>query len=191
MPAPTLRRWVQNGDVTAFRLSEGGHRRVPYDEVVRLSKKLDRESPPLLEPIRGSDTYRVEDAAEYLGVSARFLRDQGLSLSQGGTVTGADILGWEALLYTADWIEPEGWKGEIGMPRYGMHHHAMGRGPDSFGMHDGPGFGPWEVDWDDRRPHSVLWLRSMKRHLEARKADIEDRLEWVEDQLNKAQTAEE
>lgn len=185
VPAPTLRRWIDNGTVHAFRLSDGGHRRLPYDEVARLARELGHAELPKVSAIWPHHSYRLDEAAEYLGVSTRFLWNQRLSLSQGGTVTGSDVLAWEALLYaeeTEEFAEPESMalKGEVDMSGYGMHRH----GPRSEGF----GFGPGRMDWDDdHRPHSALWLRSMKRHLEARKADIEDRLEWVEEQLRKAE----
>jgi excisionase family DNA binding protein len=187
VPAPTLRRWIENGSVHAYRLADGGHRRLPYDEVARLARELRRGELPKAGEIQPSHTYRLDEAAEYLGVSARFLWNQRLSLSQGGTVTGSDVLAWEALLYsdeTEEMAEEDGFglKGDGEMSGYGMHRH--GPGPRSEGF----GWGPRHMEWDDEhRPHSALWLRSMKRHLEARKADIEDRLDWVEEQLRKAE----
>ncbi|PSR22796.1 MAG: excisionase [Sulfobacillus acidophilus] len=188
VPAPTLRRWIENGSVHAYRLADGGHRRVPYEEVARLAKELGQGQLAAASEIRPDHTYRLEEAAEYLGVSSRFLWNQRLSLSQGGQVTGSDVLAWEALLYsdeTEDIGETDsfGLEGDGEMSGYGMHRH--GPGPRGGGF----GWGPRHMDWDeeDHRAHSALWLRSMKRHLEARKADIEDRLNWVEEQLRKSE----
>ncbi|MCY0880000.1 MAG: excisionase family DNA-binding protein [Firmicutes bacterium] len=190
---PTLRRWLVTGEVQSLRLSGGSHRRIPYDEVARLAKVVG-QAIPALEPLKPDGRYRLEEAATYLGVSVRFLRNQELSLTQGGEVTGSDILGWEAVLYRSEeettkisladeWAREDE---EDTMSHYGMHRR--GHGPmGGRGFYGGPGWGPWDHEDDSDRPHSVLWLRSMKRHLEARKADIEDRLAWVEEQLKRAE----
>jgi excisionase family DNA binding protein len=184
VPPPVVRRWIHTGQLTAIRLGGSqGHRRILYDDIVRLANALGKPAPDPFQPVDPEATYPLEEAAAYLGVSPRFLWNQGLSLRQGGTVTGSDILGWETVLYGDQPME----EGEAP-----MMHHKMGRGPrhgnwGANALYDGPGFGPWGADWDEMRPHSILWLRSMKRHLEARKADIEDRLAWVEAQLAKAE----
>jgi excisionase family DNA binding protein len=183
----TLRRWLVTGEVQSVRLGQGSHRRIPYDEVQRLANTVGK-SIPALEPLQADARYRLDDAAIYLGVSMRFLRNQELSLTQGGEVTGSDILGWESVLYrpgdSSEAASDDDWgMGEEDiMSHYGMHRH--GRGPMG-----GRGFygGPWDSYDEVERPHSVLWLRSMKRHLEARKADIEDRLAWVEEQLQRTE----
>ncbi|MCY0885495.1 MAG: hypothetical protein OWV35_06365, partial [Firmicutes bacterium] len=154
--------------------------------------------------------YRVEEAAAYLGVSPRFLWNAGFLSSQRGFLTGADILALETSLYapagegtawlpaTAGAETPEG--GEERMHHHGMHGEMRGGvgrsfmggpmagGPMAARAWAGRGGPCWE-DWDENEPHSVLWLRSLKRHLEARKADIEDRLAWVEEALRKAESA--
>lgn len=196
----TLRRWVEEGRVLAVRLAgPGGHRRIPYMELALLAEQRGETWPPL-EPLVPDASYRVADAARYLGVSARFLWNTGLLESQGGKLTGADLLALENAIYAADnGMAPlrqatqdtrtEG-KGSRMMMRHGMG--PMGRvptgrmGPWWMGAF-GPGAGPhaWWSDWEEEVPHSALWLRSMKRHLEAMRADIEDRLRWVEEQLRR------
>lgn len=178
---PTLRRWIERGELQVRRLpGRSGHRRIPYEEVARIAETI-QQNLPQCPPVSRDTSYSLADAAHYLGVSPRFLWNLGLSLRQGGMVTGADILGWENILYPAP-SEIEGDLSDMSM------HHKMGRGPMG-AMHDGEGrhFGPWDTDWDETRPHSVLWLRSMKRHIEARMADLKDRLEWVENELAKAE----
>ena len=189
----TLRRWIQDGMVGAVRLGGTGHRRIRYDELARMAQERAETPWPSLIPLDPARRYNVAEAARYLGVSARFLWNSKLLLTQGGEVTGGDILGWEPILYpdpaNRKNAEQNWQEGEDMMGRYGMHHHGPGpMGMSSFGPEEGAGrFGPWDAEWDDSRPHSVLWLRSMKRHLETRKADIDDRLEWVETQLKKAE----
>ena len=186
MPAPTVRLWVKEGRIKAFRL-QSGHRRIGHDELDRLCRALGRPNLPMLATLDATQSYRLEEASEYLGISARYLRNSGLSLSQGGTVTGGDIASWETMLYRTDETPEHDQEGDEEMPHFGPHHRNFEGGPEGFFMHRGPWFGPFANGWDDDRPHSVLWLRSMKRHLEAQKADIEDRLQWVEEELKKAE----
>lgn len=205
---PTLRRWVDEGRIRAVRLGgTGGHRRIPYQEVARLAAERGEPQWPPLEAPDPAARYRVGEAAFYLGVSPRFLWNAGFLASQGGLLTGADILALESSLYDpgaqATPVGPEPWPAEddteggedIMHGHHGMHggmRGGMGRGsmggPMAASAWGGRG-GPCWQDWDAEDSHSVLWLRSMKRHLEARKADIEDRLAWVEEALKKAEQA--
>ena len=188
---PTIRWYSLQGRLPAYRVGQGhgpGHRRFRYDDVARLADELGRPlpgDPPKTWP-EGARIGR-EEAARYLGLSTRFLKDAGY-LPDAATLSTAELEALEAQIYPGP-AEPGQGPGQEDTMR-GMHGmHGMGRMGGTGGM--GQGRGPRGTGWQtDAAPldrldaMDELALRSLKRHLEAAKADIEDQLAEVERRLS-------
>ncbi|PSR27068.1 MAG: hypothetical protein C7B47_09160 [Sulfobacillus thermosulfidooxidans] len=188
--SPATVRWYANQyHLPSYRIGQGQihHRRFKYDDVQRLALKLGKALPP--EPQWDSTLpFSLQDAALYLGLSVKFLMTGGY-VKAGEQITRERLEHLEAAIYHLDTDHPDqngdGALGNIAkeeeipmmMNKMGCQHRgnhgmhamggAMGRRP---GMMSNPFYDP----------EDLLSLKSMKRHLEAQKADIEDRIAEIE-----------
>jgi len=191
--SPSLVRLLTDQGVLATaRVGRGaGHRRILFPSLREYAESRGRPLPERPEP-DPDGSYTVEEAALYLGLSSRFLVDTYL-FTGALTLTGREIRELEASIYG----EPEEVEEMYGA---GYHRHAgfgpghglgvgAGHGPGFGAGHGrgyGRGFGPfgWDPEWE-ARPLSALSLRALKRHLEAARDNIDERLRWVEDELRR------
>lgn len=170
--APVTVRWyAAQGKLPVYRVGRGiGHRRFRYADVEHLALTLDR----VIEsewPWDRSIPVTRQMAAQYLGLSSRYLSEEG-HWPSGETRSFAELEALEVVIYKEPQREGRapGKKEEDMWDTQGMgmhHRHGHGRGGC-------PGRG-W-MRSETLEEADSLTLRSMKRHLEAAKADIEDRL---------------
>lgn len=185
----TVRSYCARGYLNAYRIGRGSvaHRRLPYQQVEALANALRRSLPPT-EWLEG-DLLDQDEVATFLGLSVRYLRDEGL-LQPGQRLTFEQLKSLESTIYGRAGRESEA------STMQGMQHQGMGMGRmagaqgSCCGM--GPGCGPkWMAtsaiaEWENA---DTLTLRSWKRHLEALKADIQDRLSKLEHLLARSKSS--
>lgn len=180
--APATVRWYAlQGRLPAYRVGQGpgpGHRRFRFDDVAALARELGAEAPNGPAAPRPGSTVDRQQAAAYLGLSDRFLKEAGL-WPQGDTLTAEELTALERRIYPA----------------------PANLGPEEENMHGRHGPRWYDPRWSDPRWHGgcrggwleeledvdALALRSIKRHLEARKADLEDRLAEVDKRLRRVE----
>lgn len=192
---PTVRWYALQGRLPAYRVGRGsgpGHRRFRYADVAQLGAELGKDLPPWEAPAWPADEpIRRHDAARFLGVSSRFLVDAGYWPGTDA-VSAGELDALERQLYPAPSnVGPEEGRMDAMHGMHGMHgmqgrhggygpEAGMGRG----GRGPGAGYGQGFMSRLDEL--DALALRSLKRHLEAEKADLEDRLAEVEHRLSRA-----
>lgn len=202
----TIRWYVYQGWLPAYRVGRGRltHRRFCYPDLVQVAARTGRFIPA--EPAWPHDLpITVGMAARYLGLSDRYLLQAGW-LRPGAVLRWEDLQELERRIYRPEVdtstpppiagppvADPTGKESET----MGMGH-AMGRmgAFDEEGMvggrhchgrmgpgHGGPRWGRrggWPETDLPGEGASLLALRRAKRHLEARKADLEDQLAELE-----------
>ena len=184
----TIRWYSRQGWLPSYRVGRGrvSHRRFKYPDIQALAQQTGRFIPEEPQWDESQDI-SVEMAAQYLGLSSRYL-------TASNWLEVGSLLNWHELkdLETRIYPKPEDTQahsqeeGEIPMLEDregysgGCGHHGH-FGPGSRGPR---GRGPRGPKWEYRdipgHDASLLALRRAKRHLEARKADIEDQLQEVE-----------
>ena len=185
--SPATMRWYSlQGWLPTYRVGRGrvSHRRFRYSDLQAVARRTGRF---LAEEPRWDPTVQVtlEMAAQYLGLSARYLAESGWAVS-GTVMTWGDLVALERQIYSAAEVssasDPTVHKdGEI--PMMQMMMERCGCGPQTHGRHHGgPRFGWPEAD----RPQedaSIIALRRAKRHLETQKADLEDQIVEIEERI--------
>lgn len=185
-----IRMLAASGKLPTLRVGTGGHRRIPAAAVAAM-QNLEGSAMELMTPV-ADNIYTVEEAAHYLGVTARFLWNSGWLASQRGKLTGAEIQTLEQGLYGPE-PDPIGDSAGDREQEGGAHHMNRGMGGPFGGgwemMWDILGNAPWRNFWnpdeDGSHRYSELGLRSMKRHLEAARDNLDDRIQWIDEQLKK------
>jgi excisionase family DNA binding protein len=193
----TIRWYAWRGWLPTWRVGRGrlSHRRIRYPDLVRLAEQTGRFIPeePKWDP---TVPISLEMAAQYLGLSARFLVDGGF-LRPGAVLTWDELKALERRIF-----QPEENPGvlppsDTAVPlrkeeSMMMHDCAMGphggMGPGrGMGMgFGGPrGRGVRRHGWPNPPPEppegaSLLALRRAKRHLEAQRADLDDQIAELE-----------
>ena len=193
---PTIRWYCGQGMLPAYWIGRGqtGHRRFLYADVARLGKRLGRIVPA--ERAWDPDArLTLREAAEYLGLSDKFLVGAGFAASGAG-MSWAELKDLERAVYGdgagVDSGEretgEEGGESEVEHEEANMRerhgdrrpgHHAR-RGPGAWWMQGASACEPWQAParWrtEEVDPADLLALKSAKRHLEARRADLEDQI---------------
>ncbi|MCL5971200.1 MAG: helix-turn-helix domain-containing protein [Firmicutes bacterium] len=190
----TVRWYSQQGWLPTYRVGRGrvSHRRFKYGDVTAVARRTGRFIPDEPRWDQASDI-SLEMAAQYLGLSSRYLVDSGW-LEPGVRMKWSDLSNLECRIYP----EPDGaWNdknGERGLPMLGnaeeQHCGCGGHGGHGSqgGMRGrmqgrrGPG---WEQSEVPSQEASLLALRRAKRHLEAKKADLEDQIQDLEQRIAK------
>lgn len=198
---PTVRWYSAQGWLPSYRIGRGqvAHRRFLYKDVENLAVQLGRSIPE--EPIWDESVpVTREMAAQYLALSPRYLTEAGL-VNPGQQFTWEQLQDLARQVYqqteagrTAEvdsraTMTPTGHKEESTMPGMGAGMHMHGSSRRGFVGGSGPwarqgfngegwngeGWGFFSLDTTD-----LLALKAAKRHLEAHKADIEDRIAQID-----------
>ncbi len=186
--SPVTMRWYSlQGWLPTYRVGRGrvSHRRFRYSDVQAMARRTGRFLPnePRWDP---TVPITLEMAAQYLGLSARYLIETGWAIS-GTVMTWDDLVTLEGQIYAT--AEESTVTGKImhedgGMPKMQMMMERCGCGPHAHGGHHG---GPRSTGWPETdRPQedaSLIALRRAKRHLEASKADLEDQITEIEERI--------
>ncbi|HBQ95902.1 MAG TPA: hypothetical protein DD856_13500 [Sulfobacillus sp.] len=184
----TIRWYSQQGWLPSYRVGRGRvhHRRFKYADVQALAQRTGRFIPeePEWDKSRNVST---EMAAQYLGLSSRYL------LEAGWLKTGEN-LSWQELKDVENRIYPDPENSLANGHEEGgltMLDNREGH-PGGCGWHGvfgsrgrGPGRPKWESADIPGHEASLLALRRAKRHLEARKADLEDQIQELEKRIAK------
>ncbi len=192
--SPATIRWYSlQGWLPAYRVGHGpgGHRRFLYADLQALARRTGRFIPDEPEWDQGQ-SLTVDHVAQYLGLSVRYLLDNGW-VSSGTEWNWEGLRTLERQIYSEPErpiaVEKEGESSMMmesergcGCHGEGMHRQHEEGGWRSGPMHGGPG----------RQGHhgmagrlageeaSLMMLRRARRHLEVQKADLEDQIEDLE-----------
>ncbi len=198
---PTIRWYSAQGWLPSYRIGRGqvAHRRFLYKDVENLAVQLGRPIPE--EPVWDENVpVTREMAAQYLALSPRYLTEAGL-VNPGQQFTWEQLQDLACQVYqqaeagratesgTQGTTAPADHKEESTMAGMaaGMHMHGPGRrgfvgGPGPWGRQGWGGEGWSGEGWGFSTPDptDLLALKAAKRHLEAHKADIEDRIAQID-----------
>lgn len=189
---PTIRWYCSQGLLPTYWIGRGqmGHRRFLYSDVSDLAQQLGRTVVPEREWAT-SEEWGLKIISEYLGLSGKFLVDAGF-------IESTAKLTWDAVKRLEQ--EIYGQDGEIadGETHGGRHHTHEGRFPHQHRIAElGQGqhprgnpivldpFGPplrWNLHNVDRM--DIIMLNSVKRHLEAHKMDLEEKISEINHRIS-------
>lgn len=183
----TIRWYTLQGWLPAYRIGRGRveHRRFRYEDIRRVGFRTGKFLPEEPEWDR-TVPISLDMASRYLALSPRYLVESGWA-SPGSFFTWDELTALERRVYpeTGEIAPDAPPPGEEGKPDM-MHpmsedgHHRRGphrMRPPMGWFAGGPG------GWPAAEPPenaSLLALRRMKRHLETRKADLEDEIAELE-----------
>lgn len=183
----TIRWYSLQGWLPTYRVGRGrvSHRRFRYTDVQAVARRTGRF---LADEPRWDPTVPItlEMAAQYLGLSARYLVEAGWWLS-GAVMPWEQLTALEQQIYPA--AEGPGAPDPIAQKDGGipMMQMMMDRRCGCGKHAEGGGRGTTSPGWPaaDRPPDdaNLMALRRAKRHLEARRADLEDEIAELEQRI--------
>lgn len=185
--SPATMRWYSlQGWLPTYRVGRGrvSHRRFRYSDLQAVARRTGRF---LAEEPRWDPTVPVtlEMAAQYLGLSARYLVETGWAVP-GAVMTWEDLVALERQIYSTAEVSsasgPTVYKdGEIPMMQMMMERCSCG--PQTHGRHHGGPRSGWPEADRPQEDASIIALRRAKRHLETQKADLEDQIAEIEERI--------
>ena len=190
----TIRWYSQQGWLPTYRVGRGrvSHRRFKYGDIMALARRTGRFVPEEPQWDQTSDI-SLEMAAQYLGLSSRYLVDSGW-LEPSVRMKWSDLASLESRIYPEPDRTLNDETEERGLPMLGNAAEQQcgcgGRGGHGShggmgGRMHGRGGSGWEQSEMPSQEASLLALRRAKRHLEAKKADLEDQIQELEQRIAK------
>lgn len=190
----TIRWYSQQGWLPTYRVGRGrvSHRRFKYGDIMALARRTGRFVPEEPQWDQTSDI-SLEMAAQYLGLSSRYLVDSGW-LEPSVRMKWSDLASLESRIYPEPDRTLNDETEERGLPMLGNAAEQQcgcgGRGGQGShggmrGRMHGRGGSGWEQSEMPSQEASLLALRRAKRHLEAKKADLEDQIQELEQRIAK------
>ena len=189
--SPATIRWYSlQGWLPTYRVGRGqvAHRRFRYSDLQRVAVRTGRflsDEPAWNRTV----PITVEMAAQYLGLSARYL-------TETEAMVPGTVVSWEGLMALEQQVYPgpeEPWNGSDSlkealpmMREQMMMNRDCGcrggrKGPAPGGVESaGAAKGGWPLADQPSEGASLVALRRTKRHLEVQKADLEDQLAELE-----------
>lgn len=180
--SPATIRWYSlQGWLPTYRVGRGAvaHRRFRYQDVQAVAVRTGRFVPD--EPRWDQAVpITIDMAAQYLGLSARYLTESGL-------VRGGQVLNWDDLCDLEQHIYgpairkegPSMMMTEPMMEQCGCRMGKRGASPNKSGAM-GASKDRWPTDELPPNEASLMVLRRAQRHLATQKADLEDQLAELE-----------
>ncbi len=187
---PTTMRWYSlQGWLPTYRVGRGrvSHRRFRYADLQRVARRTGRFLPD--EP-RWDPTVPVtlDMAAQYLGLSSRYLTDSGWWTS-GTVIAWDDLVALERQIYS----QTDDRRASNKTTQEDGAKSMMQTMSECCGCRCGPGTGGrgqartnsagWPTDDLPQDDASLVALRRAKRHLEVRKLDLEDQIREIEERI--------
>lgn len=187
---PATMRWYSlQGWLPTYRVGRGrvSHRRFRYADLRTVARRTGRF---LAEEPRWDQTVPItlEMAAQYLGLSSRYLTESGWWTS-GTVMAWDDLIALERQIYAKADDRPDSNKttredGEMSMMQMMSERCGCRCGPRA----DGPDqarttSAGWPADDRPQEDAGLIALRRAKRHLEVSKADLEDQISEIEERI--------
>ena len=185
--SPTTIHWYsRRGWLPTYRVGRGrvAHRRFRYADVQAVARRTGRflGDEPRWDP---TVPVTLDMAAEYLGLSARYLVNTGW-VASGVVLTWDDLVVLERRIYVTAEVHSASNRRVHKEGESPMRPMMMERCGGGGRAHGGP-HGGMRPGWPEanRPPEdaSLMALRRTKRHLETQKADLEDQLAELEERI--------
>ena len=187
--SPATMRWYSlQGWLPTYRVGRGrvSHRRFRYADLQAVARRTGRF---LADEPRWDPTVPItlDMAAQYLGLSARYLVETGWAAT-GTVMTWDDLVALERQIYAKaeePMVSGTTMHKDGEMPVMQMMMERCGCSPHAHGGHHGrPRSTGWPETDHPQEDASLIALRRAKRHLEARKADLEDQIAELDERIN-------